>query len=112
LEKSERLNGLLGLMEKTASASSAYLSGKKKPAGSTSKENLQKANRLLIQIERDFTAPEGIPKRKWYKHLVFGARYTYDDLLFPALTEAAEEGNPEGIQDALRLLENSVNKAA
>jgi N-acetylated-alpha-linked acidic dipeptidase len=105
------LNALLGDMKKTASVLTPYLSGKKKLARHISEENLQKANRLLIQIERDFTDPEGIPKRKWYKHLVFGARFTYDDLLFPSLTEAAEEGNTEGIQQALLLLENSVKKA-
>ncbi len=110
-EKSNELNALLMDMEKRASVLTPYLSGKKELAGNVSEENIQKANRLLIQIERDFTHPEGIPKRKWYKHLVFGARFTYDDLLFPALTEAAEEGNTEGIQQALLLLENSVKKA-
>ncbi len=110
-ERSHTLDELLREMEKTASLLTPYLSGEKELAGNISEENRHKANQLLIQIERDFTAPEGIPKRKWYKHLVFGARFTYDDLLFPALTEAAEEGNTEGIQQALLLLENSVKKA-
>jgi N-acetylated-alpha-linked acidic dipeptidase len=110
-EKSNTLDELLKVMEKTAAVLTPYLSGKKTLLDDISEENMQKANRLLIQIERDFTDPEGIPKRKWYKHLVFGARFTYDDLLFPALTEAAEEGNEEGVQRALLLLENSVKKA-
>ena len=87
------------------------MSGKEDLARKVPQENIRKAIRLLIQIERDFTDPEGIPKREWYKHLVFGARFTYDDLLYPSLTEAAEEGNTEGIQQALLLLENSLKKA-
>ena len=109
--KSEKLNALLSDMEKAASFLTPYVSGQKELAGHISAENLRKANRLLIGIERDFTDPEGIPKRKWYKHLVFGARFTYDDLLYPSLTESAEEGNSEGIQRALLLLESSVKKA-
>jgi N-acetylated-alpha-linked acidic dipeptidase len=110
-EKSGKLHGLLRDMEKTAAALRPYLSGKEELARQVPQENIREANRLLIQIERDFTDPEGIPKREWYKHLVFGARFTYDDLLYPSLTEAAEEGNTEGIQQALLLLENSVKKA-
>ena len=110
-EKSKKLNSLLMDMEKKASVLTPYLAGEKELGGHISEENIQKANRFLIRIERDFTDPEGIPKRKWYKHLVFGARFTYDDLLFPALTEAAEEGNMEGVKQSLLLLENSVIKA-
>jgi N-acetylated-alpha-linked acidic dipeptidase len=110
-EKSNTLDELLKVMQETAAVLTPYLSSKKTLLDDISEENMQKANRLLIQIERDFTDPEGIPKRQWYKHLVFGARFTYDDLLFPALTEAAEGGNEEGVQQALVLLENSVKKA-
>jgi hypothetical protein len=111
LEISGKLHGLLMNMEKTAAALRPYLSGEDDLARQVPQENLRKANRLLIQIERDFTDPEGIPNRKWYKHLVFGARFTYDDLLFPSLTEAAEEGNIEGVRQSLLGLENSVKKA-
>jgi N-acetylated-alpha-linked acidic dipeptidase len=110
-EQSENLKSLLRGMEKSASALTPYLIEKIELAGRISEENIQKANRLLIRIERDFTDLEGIPKRKWYKHLVFGARFTYDDLLFPSLTEAAEEGNMEGVRQSLLNLENCVKKA-
>jgi N-acetylated-alpha-linked acidic dipeptidase len=110
-EQSGKLNGLLRNMEKMASVLTPYLSGDKELSGRISEGNIQTANRLLIQIERDFTDPEGIPNRKWYKHLVFGARFTYDDLLFPSLTEAAEEENMEGVRQSLLSLENAVEKA-
>lgn len=110
-EKSKKLASLIRDMEKKASVLKPYLSGKQELIEPIDKENIQKANRLLIQIERDFTDPEGIPKRKWYKHLVFGARFTYADLLFPSLTEAAEEGDMGGVHQSLLKLEDSVRKA-
>lgn len=74
-------------------------------------EKIQKINRLLIEIERDFTPPQGIPNRNWFKHLIFGASYTYAVLLLPALTEAAEAGDGKGIFEPIIQLEEAVKKA-
>ena len=63
-----------------------------------------------MQLERNFTIAQGIPDRPWFKHLVFGARYTYAVLLFPELTEASETEDTERIVRALRHLERSVEK--
>jgi N-acetylated-alpha-linked acidic dipeptidase len=101
---------LIGEMEKKASALTPYLIGKKSGIGHIPEERIRNANQLLIQIERDFTDPEGIPNRDWFKHLVFGARYTYAVLLFPALTEAAEAGDKDGVNQSLRDLEESMKK--
>lgn len=110
-KKSKGLFILLNYMEKKASVLTPYLMGKKTGIEHIPEENIQKANQLLIQIERDFTNPKGIPNRDWFKHLVFGARYTYDVLLFPALTEAAENGDEDGVDHSLLDLEKSVKKA-
>ncbi len=98
-------------MEKKASVLTPYLMGKKNGIEHIPEEKIHKANQLLIQIEREFTDPKGIPNRDWFKHLVFGARYTYAVLLFPALTEAAEAGDEDGINQSLRDLEGSVKRA-
>ena len=68
-------------------------------------------NDLIIGLEREFTHPAGIPNRPWYKHLVFGARYTYDVLLLPALTEASETADENGVMKALGNLEKSASAA-
>jgi N-acetylated-alpha-linked acidic dipeptidase len=74
----------------------------------TDPDILRHINRLLISLERDFTDPAGIPRRPWYKHLIFGARYTYAVLLLPALTEASEAGDEKGVAAAIRNLEKAV----
>ena len=50
-------------------------------------------NEELMQVERNWCNPAGIPGRPWWKHSLYGARYTYAHLELPGLTEAAEEGD-------------------
>lgn len=75
-----------------------------------STEKRREANRLLIEIERDFALERGIPNRTWFKHLVFGTRSTYAALLLPELTEAAEAGNERSVTVAIAHLEEAVSK--
>jgi N-acetylated-alpha-linked acidic dipeptidase len=109
-EKAEGLLAGLGKMEKAASTVRPYLFDPEK-AGRIGADDLRQINRLLISLERDFTKPQGIPGRPWYKHLVFGARYTYAVLLLPALTEAAESGDIRAVDSAIKDLENAVSAA-
>ncbi|MBN1224843.1 MAG: M28 family metallopeptidase [Candidatus Aminicenantes bacterium] len=105
--KSRHLSGLLEEMKTWAARLNALLSRAERMNG----KDIQSINRCLIQVERDFTITEGIPKRPWYKHLVFGARYTYAVLLLPELTETAEAGDSSGIQHALEHLEAATERA-
>jgi len=107
-EKSDNLFSHIREMRKSASLLIPYIRGKKKIDIHNGK--IREINRLLIETERDFLYPEGIPNRKWFKHLVFGCRYTYAVLLFPSLTEAAEAGDEEGVMQALQALEKAVKK--
>ena len=50
-------------------------------------------NRGLMQVERNWLNPDGIPGRPWFKHILYGARYTYAHLELPGLTEATEAGD-------------------
>lgn len=109
-KRSEKLFGLIKEMGKKASLITPYIFGSKRQM-KEHEETIQTINRLLIEIERDFTLAQGIPNRNWYKHLVFGARYTYDVLLLPALTEAAEAGDEKGISQSMIHLEEALKKA-
>ncbi|GAF93262.1 unnamed protein product [marine sediment metagenome] len=110
-KKSEKLLALIKKMGKKASLITPYIFDSKREEKKHDKETIQKINRLLIEIERDFTLTQGIPNRNWYKHLIFGARYTYAVLLFPALTEAAEAGDENGISQSIIQLEEAIKKA-
>jgi hypothetical protein len=82
------------------------------PGAELPADKRREVNRLLIEVERDFALPEGIPNRSWFKHLVFGTRSTYAALLLPELTEAAEAGNADGVRIAIAHLEAAVRKVA
>jgi N-acetylated-alpha-linked acidic dipeptidase len=48
-------------------------------------------NHGTMQVERNWLNPEGIPGRPWFKHILYGARFTYAHLELPGLTEAVEK---------------------
>jgi N-acetylated-alpha-linked acidic dipeptidase len=48
-------------------------------------------NRDEMQVERNWLNPDGIPGRPWFKHILYGARFTYAHLELPGLTEAVEK---------------------
>ena len=50
-------------------------------------------NHGMMQVERNWLNPEGIPGRPWFKHILYGARFTYAHLELPGLTEAVEKGD-------------------
>ena len=45
----------------------------------------------MMQVERNWLNPDGIPGRAWFKHTLYGARFTYAHLELPGLTEAVEK---------------------
>ncbi len=73
-------------------------------------EVLEKLNRAQMQVEGNWLNPEGIPGRPWFKHLLYGARYTYAHLELPGLTEAVEARNWPVAQQQLDLLLQAVTR--
>jgi N-acetylated-alpha-linked acidic dipeptidase len=109
-KKLETVFELVEEMKKIASALNPCIFGFESGIAHADKGKILKANQLLIEIERDFTLPEGIPDRNWFKHLIFGTRYTYAVLLLPELQEAAEAGNEKGVDAAIAHLEEALRK--
>lgn len=72
---------------------------------------LQTINSALMQVERDFGSPGGIPKRSWYKHLIYACRFTYDPEVLPGLTEAVEEKDWARAKEQIALLAQAVERA-
>ncbi len=69
-------------------------------------------NRQLVQVERNWLNPAGIPGRPWFKHTLYAARYTYAHLELPGLTEAAESGNWSLAAEQAHILEQALAKNA
>jgi len=69
------------------SVSKVLASGKLNPRA------VQKLNQGMMLVERNWLNPEGIPGRPWFKHILYGARFSYAHLELPGLTEAVEKGD-------------------
>jgi N-acetylated-alpha-linked acidic dipeptidase len=67
-----------------------------------------RVNSELMQIERNWCNPDGIPGRPWFKHTLYAARFTYAHLELPGLTEAAEAGDWKRAADQEQILENEL----
>ncbi len=63
---------------------------KKLAAGAIDPKLALTLNHGLMQVERNWLNPDGIPGRPWFKHILYGARFTYAHLELPGLTEAVE----------------------
>jgi N-acetylated-alpha-linked acidic dipeptidase len=50
-------------------------------------------SRTLIQAERDLLAPEGIPDRPWFRHLVYAPLPSYEAETLPGVREAILAGD-------------------
>ena len=67
-------------------------------------------NEQIMQVERNWLDPDGIPGRQWFKHTLYAARYTYAHLELPGLTEAAEAENWKLAEEQARILEAELQK--
>lgn len=61
--------------------------------GTLSEESLGKLNALLIESERKLTDENGLPRRPWYKHLLYapGVYTGYDVKTVPGVREGIEQ---------------------
>jgi N-acetylated-alpha-linked acidic dipeptidase len=67
-------------------------------------------NQGAMQVERNWLNPDGIPGRPWFKHILYGARFTYAHLELPGLTEAVEKQDwPTAKQQAEILRQALIN---
>ena len=69
-------------------------------------------NRGILEVERNWLDPDGLPGRPWFKHTLYAARYTYAHLELPGLTEAAEEKDWDRAARQAAILERAVARNA
>jgi N-acetylated-alpha-linked acidic dipeptidase len=79
-------------------------------SGTMDAEASKRVNAELMQIERNWCNPDGIPGRPWFKHTLYAARFTYAHLELPGLTEAAEAGDWKCAEEQEKILESELAK--
>jgi N-acetylated-alpha-linked acidic dipeptidase len=67
-------------------------------------------NRSTLAVERNWLNSNGIPGRPWFKHTLYGARYTYAHLELPGLTEAVEASDWPRARQQAEILEGAVDR--
>ncbi len=67
-------------------------------------------NHGMMGLERNWLNPDGIPGRPWFKHILYGARYTYAHLELPGLTEAVENKDWPTAQKQAEILHKALQK--
>jgi N-acetylated-alpha-linked acidic dipeptidase len=67
-------------------------------------------NHGMMQLERNWLNPDGIPGRPWFKHILYGARFTYAHLELPGLTEAVEKKDWPTANQQAAILEHALEK--
>ena len=77
-------------------------------SGSIDGAAANRVNAELMQIERNWCIPEGIPGRPWFKHTLYAARFTYAHLELPGLTEAAEANDWKRAAEQQTILEREL----
>jgi N-acetylated-alpha-linked acidic dipeptidase len=65
-------------------------------------------NHGAMQIERNWLNPDGIPGRPWFKHILYGARFTYAHLELPGLTEAVEKQDWSSAKQQAEILQRAL----
>jgi N-acetylated-alpha-linked acidic dipeptidase len=65
-------------------------------------------NHGMMQVERNWLNPDGIPGRPWFKHILYGARFTYAHLELPGLTEAVEKQDWSTAKQQAEILERAL----
>jgi N-acetylated-alpha-linked acidic dipeptidase len=67
-------------------------------------------NHGMMQLERNWLNPDGIPGRPWFKHILYGARFTYAHLELPGLTEAVEAQDWPTAKQQAEILQRALEK--
>ena len=83
---------------------------RKLASGQSEPKLARTVNHGMMQVERNWLNPEGIPGRPWFKHILYGARFTYAHLELPGLTEAVEKRDWVTAKQQAEILKRALAK--
>jgi N-acetylated-alpha-linked acidic dipeptidase len=69
-------------------------------------------NHRLLQLERSFVEPAGLPGREWYKHLLMAPAPSYQPLVLPGVAESLESGDAARFASQAERLAGALRRAA
>jgi N-acetylated-alpha-linked acidic dipeptidase len=82
-------------------------------AAATADEKAMAAmSRTLMNTERAFLHPDGIPERPWYRHLIYAPKPTYAPEVLPGVAEAIAAGDRKRLDTQVANLVAALDRAA
>jgi N-acetylated-alpha-linked acidic dipeptidase len=69
-------------------------------------------NAALMQAERDLLARGGIPRRPWFRHLIYAPLPTYEAETLPGVREAIVAGDASAARAQAAMLGAALRRAA
>ncbi|HTW32597.1 MAG TPA: M28 family metallopeptidase [Candidatus Sulfotelmatobacter sp.] len=84
--------------------------GRRLAAGGADAKTEMELNHGMMQVERNWLNMDGIPGRPWFKHILYGARFTYAHLELPGLTEAVEKQDWATAKQQAEILERALRR--
>jgi N-acetylated-alpha-linked acidic dipeptidase len=69
-------------------------------------------DRTLMNAERAFLDPNGIPGRPWYRHLMYAPKATYAAEVLPGVAEALEARDARRTAAQVARLVTAIDRAA
>lgn len=98
-----------GAFEQAAAKLDARLA-ERLAAGELSPALADKINHQLMEVDRGWLNPEGIPGRPWFRQMIYAPKETYADEELPGVTEAIAARGWKLAQEQAAALENALRK--
>jgi N-acetylated-alpha-linked acidic dipeptidase len=108
------LDNALSMLDKSAQRYSKAINLFSRKSGGANAENLAALNARLIQTERRLTSADGLPRRPWFKHLIYAPGfYTgYGVKTLPGIREGIEEKRYQEAEREISRVAQALNDYA
>jgi N-acetylated-alpha-linked acidic dipeptidase len=93
-------------------AAAAFNAQRERALDQLDERAVARMNRQLIAVERTLLSPEGLPGRKWYRHLIYAPKFTYAPEVLPGVAEAVDSGNANQAATQAERLAAALRQAA
>ncbi len=105
IDFSDLQNSMMKLRDAAAEFREKYSTAVQLPAG---KQN--EINEILFRVERSLINDKGLPRRPWYKHMIYAPGYYtgYGVKTLPGIREALEERNWKEAQDNIEVVSETI----
>jgi len=79
-------------------------------AGALDPALASKINQQIMQVDRNWLDPQGIPRRPWFRHMIYAPKETYADEELPGITEAIESKDWALAREQVKHLEGALDR--